>query len=409
MNHCKRIGRVLVDSLDPALLSNKASMTGKGGTMIDQKLNDELATGTSLYEIVETYANFGPHHTGTEADHRTTDWVAGILERLDADITLPRYEFERYVCRAMLHANGAVVPAVPVFYSGYGHWQTTTVDVVEVDRSLAGQPTGLGAITTTAAANRGLAIAVDGLDDEPVHYNRVPAAKGAKTGPGRPSVIIPANWAERVRGDAHLAFDGALESGSSRNIVATLGSPENRRVNITTPLTGWTPCAGERGTGLAVALAMAADLAVDHYVVLTGCSGHELDHLGLRAYLSTENVAMQPVIHLGASVGAVEWQEGGEARLGSQRLVLTNGPEALRSGVAERAASGGWSYAEPQQWPGEGGTWREADASVLSFLGSFEHFHLATDLPEVATTPAAMERAARSAIDTARHFLSAGR
>lgn len=382
-------------------------MTDERRSQIAAALSSALADGQALYEIVETYAEFGDHHTGTEADHQTTDWLAGILEQLGADVTLPRFDFERYICRAALRCGDRTVPTVPVFYSGYGHWQTSSVDVMEVDVSVAGNPTSLDSVTATPAGSRALAIAINGPDDQPVQCNRVPVNHGVTPGPGRPAVIIPGNWADRVRDGARLSFDGSLESAESRNVVATLGSPDDRRVTITTPLTGWTPCAGERGTGLAVALAMAADLARDHHVVLVGGSGHELDHYGLRAYLSTQNVTSQPVIHLGASVGAVESDPQGQAVLGSRRRVMTNAPESIKAGIAERASEANWEPMYPEEWPGEGATWREAGANVLSFLGSFEHFHLATDLPGAATNPAAMEQASRAAIATARYFLSA--
>lgn len=376
--------------------------------MIDEKLAAALKSGASLFEIVETYATFGDHHTGTAADHDTTDWLAEIAERLGAKVTLPDYRFERYVCRSVLTSDGDAVPTVPVFYSGYGNWQTSTVDVIKVDRSVAGRADGLGSMTDQPAANRGLVIAIDGPDDQPMQCNRMPAIKGVPTGPGRPAVIVASNWADRVANDARLSFDGEIETAVTRNLVATLGSPDHRRVNITTPLTGWTPAAGERGTGLAVALAMAADLATDHYVVLTGTSGHELDHLGLRDYLATENVAGQPVIHLGACVATVEPGADDQPVLGSQRLVLTNAGDRLRDGIVEQAAAGRWTSIHPRDWPGEGQTWREAGAMVLSFLGSYEHFHLASDRPKVATTPEALEVAARSAIGAARHLLFAG-
>ncbi|WP_420443425.1 hypothetical protein [Candidatus Poriferisodalis sp.] len=58
---------------------------------------------------------------------------------------------------------------------------------------------------------------------------------------------------------------------------------------------------GERGTGLAVALAMAAELAADHHVTLSACSGHEFDHIGLKHYLAGREVVGWPVVHLGGS------------------------------------------------------------------------------------------------------------
>ncbi len=379
------------------------------GAPDDHREPEALFDAESLFEIVETYASFGNHLTGTDADRDTTDWLAEVLERLGATVELHSFEFERYVCNALLHAGAESVPCAPVFYSGYGRWETTNIQVVELDKgSVAGQPTSLSPLIKGPAGNRAIALALNGPDDLPVHCNRVPAVYGVATGPGQPAVVIPRNWADRVRDGAELSFDGELEPSSSRNIVATFGSPDARRVTVTTPLTGWTPCAGERGTGIAAALALAADLAGDHYVVFVGGSGHELDHLGIRNYLSTNNVANQPVVHVGASVGAVERLPDGTAVLGSERRVLCTASESLRAGIAERTAAANFAPASPAEWPGEGGTWKEAGAAVLSFVGGSEHFHVSTDLAEVATTGPALELATRAVIDASRHFLSGG-
>ena len=366
--------------------------------------------GASLYDVVETYAAFGPHLTGSDADRATTDWLADRLGQLGAEVELPQFEFEQYMCTAHLRSGGDVVPSLPLFYSGYGRWETSNIQVVELDKaSVAGQAASLMPLVKGPAGNRALALALNGPDDLPVQCNRVPAVYGVPTGPGQPAVIIPRNWADRVRDGAELSFDASLETSSSRNIVATLGSPEARRVTVTTPLTGWTACAGERGTGLAAALALALDLCADHYVVLMFGSGHELDHLGARNYLSLNNVANQPVIHVGASVGAVEWADDGTAALGSSRYVMSTASEAVYEGIVEQAAVGRFAPSAPDEWPGEGGTWKEAGATVLSFLGGFDHFHLETDQPAVATTPQAMELATEAIITASRHFLAGGK
>lgn len=372
-------------------------------------MNSSPFTGDELYHLVETYAGFGEHLTGSYADHNTTDWLAGRLRDLGATVELPTFDFQQYVCNAILRSGDATVPALPLYYSGYGRWETANVQVVELETSsVAGNATALDPLVDGSAGNRALALALNSPDDLPVQCNRVPAVKGEHTGPGQPTVVIPRNWADRVRNEAVLSFDASLRTATSRNVVAVLGSPDRRRVTVTTPLTGWTPCAGERGTGIAAALALAVDLSGDHYVVLVGGSGHELDHLGIRNYLATNGVENQPVIHLGASVGAVEWEPDGSARLGSERLALSSVPDLLRPGLAERVIPGRFTLANPDQWPGEGGTWRQAGASVLSFLGTFEHFHVATDLPAVATTGPALVTAVDAVIKSARYVLSGG-
>ncbi|MEM9653483.1 MAG: hypothetical protein AAGA65_15410, partial [Actinomycetota bacterium] len=344
-----------------------------------------------LYEIVATYVGFGNHHTGTRADAETTAWLVDLLGRMGASVAEDRYEFDRFVCAAELVAGGQVVPSVPVFYSAAGEWRTRDISVVDVDRTVAGNPRGIDPHLGSAANAEALVLALDGPDDLTVQCNRVPAMPASG---GRPAVIVPGNWAQRVRGaDAELVFAAHVETGASANVIASLGAPDAPAINITTPLTGWTPAGGERGTGLAVALAMAADLSTDHRVTLSVCSGHEIDHIGLKHYLAHLDAVGETVVHLGASVAATEPDSTGPARLGDQRMVLTTATGELRTEIGRRVPAANWQLRSADPWPGEGGTWFEAGASVLSFLGGASLFHTTADT-ETATSPEAMALAA---------------
>ncbi|WP_420626742.1 hypothetical protein [Candidatus Poriferisodalis sp.] len=75
-----------------------------------------------------------------------------------------------------------------------------------------------------------------------------------------PGVIVPGNWFDRVcKAQLRLRFDASIEPSTSANVLATFGSADSPTIAITTPLTGWTPAAGERGTGLVAARRFLAD------------------------------------------------------------------------------------------------------------------------------------------------------
>ena len=155
---------------------------------------------------------------------------------------------------------------------------------------------------------------------------------------------------------------------------------------------------------------MAVDLAADHHVTLSVCSGHEIDHIGLDHYLASRDVVGWPVVHLGASVAAVEPTSTGPAGLGDQRMVLTTAEGELRAEIGRRVACSKLAPAPKRSpWPGEGGNWFEAGASVLSFLGGSSLFHTTADTAAAATTPQAMALAAEVALDAARLFLASHR
>ncbi|MEM7094049.1 MAG: hypothetical protein AAF567_13670 [Actinomycetota bacterium] len=361
-------------------------------------------TPQELHAIVEVYAGFGNHHTGTPADQATTTWLVDLLRSQGATVVNDAFEFDRFDCQAELRVDGEVVPSVPVFYSATGEFLTRDLAVVELPAEGSGNARGIDRPLADAPDADAVILALDGPDDLPVQCNRVPSRPG---GSGRPAVIIPANWVERVRsGPADLAFSATVEPGRSANVIAAFGAPDSPEVNVTTPLTGWTPAAGERGTGLAAAIAMAIDLSADYSVTLSACSGHELDHLGLHHYLAARDVSERPAIHLGASVAATEPESTGPEQLGARRIVLTTATGELREVLTDRVRDANWTLVDAEAWGGEGGTWREAGASVLSFLGSSTVFHTTADTPQRATTPEALVLATDVAIDAARLFLA---
>ena len=92
----------------------------------------------------------------------------------------------------------------------------------------------------------------------------------------------------------------------SSNVVAKLVRGD-KWIVVTTPLSGWFTCAGERGPGVALFLGLArwaAERSGDHSLMFLGNTGHELDQVGAHHTLesnapSTGDVSMW--IHLGAS------------------------------------------------------------------------------------------------------------
>ena len=69
----------------------------------------------------------------------------------------------------------------------------------------------------------------------------------------------------------------------SPNIVARFRSADStdQALVLTTPVSGWFNCAGERGCGIAIALILAEKLSAHCNVDLLLASGHELGFAGI--------------------------------------------------------------------------------------------------------------------------------
>jgi hypothetical protein len=111
------------------------------------------------------------------------------------------------------------------------------------------------------------------------------------------------------RGEAaEMLISGEFDSkATARNVIATTGHGP-RQIVISTPYSGWFRCAGERGSGIAVWLALArwaAERNAGVTYTFIANSAHELGYAGMRAFLDSRAPANEDVIawlHLGANV-----------------------------------------------------------------------------------------------------------
>ena len=270
--------------------------------------------GARLYETVQEYAAaIGAHHrTGTAEDARTLTgsriaWAPRRDDRAPAVVVRPlRLRVERHRrrrtsqrCRSSTKARVrsnrttplvAAVSAVRRAPSRMGDDRR--------GRAIAGAPV---TVVATRSPSGGL-----------VAPNRSPAQSGS----GLPALLVAGALAERLRTASVRARVAArIVRGRTSNVIGRVGAgPDRDRILLTTPLSGWFRCGGERGTGIAVMLAVAERLAAEGVPILVnGNSGHELVDLGAHRFAETKPAA-RAVFHFGAGVAAGEY-DGDDLRL----------------------------------------------------------------------------------------------
>jgi hypothetical protein len=150
---------------------------------------------------------------------------------------------------------------------------------------------------------------------------------------------------------------------------------------ISTPLTGWFHCGGERGPGIALWLRTAAMLARSpRPVVMLGTGSHEIGHLGMAYALDHGAPAPDEVavwLHFGASLAATRLDERYGFRSG-QYLVGTD----ASAGLARQQLGG----VLPTYVAGDGQTLGEAGQVIgaghrnfIGMSGQFPTFHTPLD------------------------------
>jgi hypothetical protein len=329
-----------------------------------------------LQSVLERYAGFGIKASGGAGDTATGAWLEEELRR--AGFRCERHAFEvpffeareaSLTCgeaRAEVHPQPIVVAtgpqgiaaplrlaerhadlsgAVALVALPTKRW-VTLLDP-QVSRPIA-EAIGKGAAAVVLVTNGPTGEQI-GLN---VSLKRPPFERPVATLAPRDAAPFLAAAAEGRA--ARLVVDGKGGGGARRpafNLVGRLDRNAPKTLIVSTPRSGWFTCAAERGSGLAVWLALAHWLARgDHGVNLEflATSGHEYEYVGGERYLAER--APKPAqtrmwVHIGASLAARDWHELGPRLFplpsaDSQRVLTATGDVLPRVRTAFKGITG---------------------------------------------------------------------
>jgi hypothetical protein len=359
-----------------------------------------MMAGDDLYRLVVGYSDLGEHRTGTDVDAATVEWLAERLSRIGGRIERQPYEFDRFDAVWEVAIDGEASQSIPLFYEGIGTVSTNNLATLfwEPGFSNTGSDATFEAFARQALDNGySAAVVATGGPSGLLHaVNRRPAL-----GSGLPTLLVPGALGDQLAGaDIKVKIRAEIVPGWSSNVLAWFGEGSlDETVVITTPISGWFRCAGERGTGIAVALDSVERLKADIPLLFIGTTGHELHHLGAHKVIAELDDVPKAIIHIGASIAAAEAPPvDGEADLTKGlRARLEADPERINMVTRALAEVGIQTTTpadphDPDEWLGESKNWAFLNRPMLSLAGGFYLFHAPEDIPERATTPALLER-----------------
>lgn len=168
-----------------------------------------------------------------------------------------------------------------------------------------------------ASGAAGLILVTNGPTGEAIALN----APAGETPFGVPTLVLapkdarPVLAAAREGRTARLVIDGQAGRRPAFNLIGRIDRGAGRTVVLSTPRSGWFTCAGERGPGIALWMALLPWMAktlTRHDIVVVTASGHEYENLGAEAFLRREAPAPERTalwVHLGAGIAARDWAE----------------------------------------------------------------------------------------------------
>ena len=402
------------------------------GCTRDAKISTQPAdplVGDSIYADVETYTNIGAHRTGSQGDLATGAWLASELRSASFDVEEQRWtanlstlddcavELDQIVVECFPFwqprpTTGTGVRATAVHFTPETDPETLRDRVAFLDsETVGGNHFNLGVAAAVLDSDAVAAVYVIASDTgELVAQNAIPPFDRQQL--PIPVVIVAQKDEETVRraverGDElGVRIDGQVVVGvEAFNVVGVLERGP-RWVVVSTPVSGWFECGGERGPGVALWLALARWAAIhdsDLSFLFVGTSGHELDYMGAHQFTAS-GLAPAPVevavwLHLGASIGTRLWEDSGSGwrplairnpgdLVGSPELVPIL--EAAFEGVPALIPRGGESKGELR-------VVLEHGYRAFGFYGGHPWFHTPRDVPE-STEPAFLEPIARAVV-----------
>lgn len=377
------------------------------------------------------YDGFGTKRSGGPGDEAVRLWMAEQLAALGftvsyAAVQAPAFEVDRADLVAQ-NRRVAVEPqaiVVPTPEGGITAPAALVADPSDLAR-VAGRiavvmlphrrhsalmtPTTIEAVRAAVAAGARAVVAVThGPTGETIVLN-APADAPAVSVPMAvvgPRPLAPLVELIRRGSDLTLTITGTGSRRTAQTLIARKPGIGPMLV-VSTPRSGWTVCAGERGPGVAIFLDLARWAATrwpQRSLLFVSASGHEYDNQGMDAFLKS-SAAPRPQevalwVHLGANIATTDFHDLGPLRAlpsaDPQRFLV--GPRSMLP-VLQQCFAGQAGLEAP--YPVEAGAagelahiLAEGYTRALGVFGAGRLHHVETDRLPLATNPQIVAAAA---------------
>lgn len=294
--------------------------------------------GESLYRDLTHWSQFENHLTGSSADSATKKWLSDKLYQSGYEIELQELEIPLLSFKkAELTVNKNSIECFPIWTPTATGKEPVSGPFVLFDENdpkshyegkIVLYPVEALRMKQFVKAQELLEYGIKGLVfnyphlsgvlgavncPEPFHKKQLPI----------PILLVGNDQLDRLKematqnSEASIRIDGEFNpKARTYNIIGRLDRGKDRWMVLSTPATGWFQCVGERGTGVAVLLGLAAwaahqNLDVNWMICIT--TGHELAHAGIEHFVKSDVLPSRDstvaFIALGASVAARDWEQ----------------------------------------------------------------------------------------------------
>jgi len=386
--------------------------------------------GPSLYADVQAYDALGVHRTATPVDHQTTKWMSDHLEANGFSVEHKQFSVRQYFPEeTRLHIGNLDIEAEPqwpviplpqsleaplISWREEGNNQALNGAIALVifpyrPRSKISIPEYRQAIDSARLAGAKAIVAVtEGPSGEIIYMNANLSVQEI----GIPIVLVGGKDREKLEAaarqgqTARLVLSGRVDDSAKG--LNTIGKRERggKWVIVSTPQSGWTHAAGERGPGIALwrgLVKWAAEDDSDTSYLFLSNSGHEMGNKGMEEAFDDRGLIPPPEqvklwIHLGAGIATFDAEQLPDGleftkKAYRSRFLVTSlsiWPQAARQfagvpGLFPIPIIDGLIAGETEVIHARG------YAPLMGFFGSNIYHHVMKDRAEIITGPELLE------------------
>ena len=288
--------------------------------------------GNKLFSTVKKFVSLGEHRTGTPTDLATSEWIGKELKSVGYDVKYLEFPIRQFFPEKVFLAGGKdTIQAFPLWWVNEKINRVVTGTLVDASKTktfgansiaLIHLPLKLAKVNPKTYIDSLVNLGVTGIvaitDNKSGEIEAYNTNKNQQ--PWRVPIILiaPKDSAKALAlvknaKPITLAINGTFGDVQGRNVYGTIGHGD-KYIVVSTPISGWFTCGGERGSGIAIWLALAkwaATQSSDYTFVFTANSGHEHAFKGAHEFLERNAPPIDKTklwIHFGAGAATLEWK-----------------------------------------------------------------------------------------------------
>jgi hypothetical protein len=276
----------------------------------------------NMADDIARYVGFGVHRVGTTGEKQTANWLQTRLQTLGFNSRVDHFPVSTLLDpSASIEIGSKKIAAFPQWNMPQGvlgksysapllplKAQASAPSIRYISKALAFAPNWKPAhdLLVADAVTKGASALILSIDI--ASGGLFACNQHSREALPIPVLLVAKRDLPQLMGtEASLRIAGKPVTAKALNVIGEKPG-RGERIIISTPLTGWFNCGGERGPGIALWLRMARFLAKSSRpVTLIGSGSHEIGHLGMEHALAHGAPAPDEValwLHFGASLAA---------------------------------------------------------------------------------------------------------